>query len=243
MRIVVIEDEYRIRQGLCQLIPKLSPDFELAGSAENGYDGMYLIKEQLPDVAVCDVAMKVMDGLSMIRQLRDLDISCTYLILSGYSEFEYAREAIHLGVAGYLLKPVIPGELKEALLKIEEKLRGDVHPEKDSRERRYSYLVEAAMEEIAKRYQLGVSLNEVAASLRISPEYLSSVFARETGENFVSYLRRYRIEKACQLIRNSNKKMYEIAFLTGFENPQYFSSVFKSVTGMTPKSYMAQYKK
>ena len=59
----------------------------------------------------------------------------------------------------------------------------------------------------------------------------------------MSYLRRYRIEKACELIRTSNKKMYEIAFLTGFENPQYFSNVFKSVTGMTPKSYMARYKK
>ena len=122
MKIVVVEDEYRIRQGLCQLIPKLSPEFQLAGSAENGYEGMYLIKELQPDVAVCDVEMKVMNGLSMIRQLKDLNISCAYLILSGYSEFEYAREAISLGVAGYLLKSVIPGELKEALLKIREKL-------------------------------------------------------------------------------------------------------------------------
>lgn len=243
MRIVIIEDEYRIRQGLCQLIPKLSPDFQIVGSAENGYDGMYLIKELLPDVAVCDVEMKVMNGLSMIRQLKDLNISCTYLILSGYSEFEYAREAIGLGVAGYLLKPIIPNELKEALLKIEGKLQSDTKADQEEEKENYSYLVETAIEEIKARYQLGVSLNEVAASLRISPEYLSTVFAKETGENFISYLRKYRIEKACELIRNSNKKMYEIAFLTGFENPQYFSSVFKSVTGMTPKSYMTKYRK
>lgn len=243
MKIVVVEDEYRIRQGLCQLIPKLSPEFQLAGSAENGYGGMYLIKELQPDVAVCDVEMKVMNGLSMIRQLKDLNISCAYLILSGYSEFEYAREAISLGVAGYLLKPVIPGELKEALLKIREKLETEPGTPREEQEPHHSYLVEKALEEIREHYQLGVSLNQVAAALRISPEYLSTVFARETGENFVSYLRRYRIEKACELIRTSNKKMYEIAFLTGFENPQYFSNVFKSVTGMTPKSYMARYKK
>ena len=243
MRIVVIEDEYRIRQGLCQLIPKLSPDFQLAGSAENGYDGMYLIKEVQPDVAVCDVEMKVMNGLSMIRQLRDLGVSCAYLILSGYSEFEYAREAISLGVAGYLLKPVIPGELKEALQKIQAKLKDPAGTDEERLSSRYSYLVESAMEEIRERYQTGISLNEAAASLGISPEYLSTVFARETGENFVSYLRKYRIEKACELIRGTNKKMYEIAFLTGFENPQYFSSVFKNVTGMTPKSYMMKYRK
>lgn len=243
MRIVIIEDEYRIRQGLCQLIPKLSPDFELIGSAENGYDGMYLIKEHQPDVAICDVKMKVMNGLNMIRQLKELNLSCSYLILSGYSEFEYAREAIDLGVAGYLLKPIMPNDLKEALLKIKEKLKDNAKTDKNEQDQHYSYLVEAAIEEIKERYQLGVSLNEVAASLRISPEYLSSVFAKETEENFNSYLRRYRIEKACELIQNTNKKMYEIAFLTGFENPQYFSSVFKSVTGMTPKSYMAKYKK
>lgn len=243
MKIVVIEDEYRIRQGLCQLIPKLSPEFELVGSAENGYDGMYLVKEHRPDVAICDVKMKIMSGLSMIRQLKELDIPCTYLILSGYSEFEYAREAIELGVAGYLLKPIIPSDLKEALMKINKKLKDNVTPEQSDQKQHYSYLVEMAMEEIQERYQLGISLNEVAASLRISPEYLSTVFAKETGKNFNAYLRRYRVEKACELIQNTNKKMYEIAFLTGFENPQYFSSVFKSVMGMTPKTYMAKHKK
>lgn len=58
LNIVIVEDEFMIRNGLCQLIPKLNPDFHIVGSAENGYDGMNLIKKLQPDVAICDIRMK-----------------------------------------------------------------------------------------------------------------------------------------------------------------------------------------
>jgi len=54
------------------------------------------------------------------------------------------------------------------------------------------------------------------------------------------YLRNYRIQKACELLRNTDKKMYEIAFMVGYDNPQYFSSVFKNVMGISPKSYLRE---
>lgn len=239
MNIVVIEDEYRIRHGLCQLIPKLDPDFHVVGSAENGYDGMYLIKEKLPDVVICDVEMKVMNGLNMIKQLNDLNISCVYLILSGYSEFEYARTAIDLGVKRYLLKPIMPEDLKKNLLAIKTDLDEQlVEKRKQEQEIHYSYLVQSVIDKIHENYKFDLSLKEIADSLEVSQEYLSTLFTKETKENYSSFLRRVRMEKACELIQTTDKKMYEIAFLVGFDNPQYFNNVFKSVYGMTPKAYM-----
>lgn len=241
LRIVVVEDEYTIRNGLCQLIPRLSSSFQVIGNAANGYDGMQLIRQLQPDIAICDIRMKKTDGLDMIRQLREAKIPCEYIILSGYSEFQYAQKAIQLGVYGYLLKPVVPSELSELLAKAEKELTGDKSSGAETKDSGYSELIRAAVEKIHSSYQSSLSLVSVARELGVTPEYLSSRFTKETGDNFMVYLRNYRIEKACGLLATTNKKMYEIAFLVGYDNPQYFSNVFKSVTGMSPKSWMRKH--
>lgn len=240
LKIVVVEDEYTIRNGLCQLIPRLKKSFCIVGSAENGYEGMQLIRRLNPDVAICDIRMKKTNGLDMIEELRSTNTKCRFIILSGYSEFTYAQTAIHLGVYGYLLKPVIPEELTELLCRAEEELEGKKTDAE--KQEKYSRLVSAAVEIIKTKYQKDVSLSGTADELGVTAEYLSARFAKETGETFMVFLRNYRIGKACDLLLNTNKKMYEVAFLVGYDNPQYFSNVFKSVMGISPKSYMRKKK-
>lgn len=242
MNIVVVEDEYMIRSGLCNLIPKLKDSFRVIGSAENGYEGVQLISRTKPDVVICDIRMKVLDGLGMIRQLRDKKIDCKFIILSGYSDFAYAQKAISLGVYSYLLKPVNSAELMKTLTSAEE-CYADVSQESEPTENDYSSLVSSAIENIKEHYQSDISLSGIAELLGVTNAYLSVRFLKETGDNFTEYLRNYRIKRACDLIQNTDKKMYEIAFQVGYDNPQYFSSVFKSVMGMSPKSYMREYKK
>ena len=87
-------------------------------------------------------------------------------------------------MAGYLLKPVIPGELKEALLKIREKLETEPGTPREEQEPHHSYLVEKALEEIREHYQLGVSLNQVAAALRISPGVSEHGFRQRDRRKF-----------------------------------------------------------
>lgn len=240
LNIVIVEDEFMIRNGLCQLIPKLNPNFHIVGSAENGYDGMNLIKKLQPDVAICDIRMKKTNGLDMIQQLSETQTTCKFIILSGYSEFTYAQTAIRLGVIGYLLKPIIPDELTSLLEKIDFSLSKPItdnmtHESSDSQ---YSELIFSAVQKIENNYQNDISLISTADELGVSSSYLSSRFTAETGENFMLYLKKYRIKKACELLESTDKKMYEIAFLVGYDNPQYFSNVFKSVMGITPKAYL-----
>lgn len=242
MKIVVVEDEYMIRSGLCNLIPKLKDSFRVVGSAENGYEGVQLAIRTKPDVIICDIRMKVLDGLEMIRQLRDRKMDCKFIILSGYSDFAYAQKAITLGVYSYLLKPVNSGELMEILIGAEGDTEGNLQ-ESSAAEENYSSLIASAIKEIREHYQSDISLSSVAELLGVTSAYLSVRFLKETGDNFTEYLRNYRMKKACELIQNTDKKMYEIAFQVGYDNPQYFSSVFKSVMGMSPKSYMREYKK
>ena len=243
LNIVVVEDEYTIRTGLCRLISKLSDDYHVIGSAENGYDGMLLIKQCQPDLAICDIKMGKHGGLEMIEQLRDLNIKCHFVILSGYSEFPYAQKAIQLGVEDYLLKPVMVDHLRELLHRMEalvSKENGN-HPGTDSQypeKNPYSQLVKNAVHKIQKEYFTKLSLSDIASEFGVTSEYLSALFAKETGMNFVTYLKKFRITKAQELLLQTDKKIYEIAFAVGYDDPAYFYRVFKEATGVSPKTYL-----
>ncbi len=126
MKLVVIEDEIRIREGLVRLIGKLSPDYVVAGEAENGKEGLSLVRSVRPEVIVTDIKMPEMDGLKMLELLEKEGSLPKVIVLSAYSEFEYARKAMRMGVKEYLLKPVVVGDLTEALRRVEEELRQEV---------------------------------------------------------------------------------------------------------------------
>ncbi len=121
MRIVIVEDEPKTRTGLVNLIHKYTPH-TVVGVAENGYDGKLLINSTNPDLVITDVSMPKLDGISMLLQLKEEDIKFNAIILSGYSDFEYARKAIKAGVCDYLLKPITVDDLQNCISNIEKNI-------------------------------------------------------------------------------------------------------------------------
>ncbi|MGE5614677.1 MAG: response regulator [Bacillota bacterium] len=119
MKIVIVEDEIRIREGIAKLIKKINKNYEVVGEAENGVEGLAVIRDRKPDLVITDIKMPDMDGIEMISRLKQQGITADVIILSAYSEFAYARQAIKLGVSEYLLKPVSVGELMQSLKNIE----------------------------------------------------------------------------------------------------------------------------
>lgn len=105
MRIVIVEDEPKTKEGLINIINKFT-DYEICGIASDGFEGIKLIKGLKPDLIISDIQMPGMDGLTMLRRLEQDGILYYALILTGYSSFDYARTALHLGVVDYVLKPV-----------------------------------------------------------------------------------------------------------------------------------------
>ena len=130
MRIVIVEDEAPIREGLAKILHKINPDYELAGKAEDGKAGYELIRRMEPDLVILDIQMPKMDGLTMLRKLREEQNGCKVLILSAYSDFNYAKQAIELNIENYLLKPIKIPELKRALRQIEETLNKEKSQDK-----------------------------------------------------------------------------------------------------------------
>ena len=123
MKIVIIEDEIRIREGLGRLIEKLSTEYEVAGAAENGQEGCELVRAVKPDVIVTDIKMPLMDGLEMLTALYEEGCKAKAIVLSAYSEFEYARQALRLGVKEYLLKPIVVSDISKSLQRVKEEIR------------------------------------------------------------------------------------------------------------------------
>ncbi|MDE7015859.1 MAG: response regulator, partial [Kineothrix sp.] len=93
-KIVIVEDEFRIRQGLSNLINKVDMGCRVIGEAENGYEGIKMVRDMEPDIVITDIRMPKINGLEMIEKIKEMGIHCVFVILSGYSDFEYARTGI-----------------------------------------------------------------------------------------------------------------------------------------------------
>ena len=104
-KVAIIDDEPLIVEGLCRTMPWEKWNCQLAGFAYNGKEGMSMIQKERPDIIISDINMPELDGLKMIAALKSEFPDMQLIILTGYREFEYAREAISLGVARFLLKP------------------------------------------------------------------------------------------------------------------------------------------
>lgn len=117
MKVVFIDDEPLIRKGLQVIIPWSDYGFTEFFEAENGMEGLEIIMAENPELVLLDIQMENMSGLSLAKKARENDFVGRIIILTGYSDFEYAKSAIDYGVTSYLLKPVNPELLKEAVLK------------------------------------------------------------------------------------------------------------------------------
>ena len=234
IKIVIVEDEFRIRQGLGNLIEKINPECRVIGEAENGYEGLKLIRDTQPDIVITDIQMPKMNGLEMIEKIREYELQCRFVILSGYAEFEYAQRGIRLGVEDYLLKPITITKVKELLEKL---LREDEEITEDTD--KYSRVVHDMIRTIEKSYGQKLGVDTFAEKYRLTPEYISTLFARETGVTFSNYLKRVRIERAKELLVQTNQKIYEVACEVGYPDQKYFSKVFKEYTGVSAKQYVS----
>lgn len=120
LKVLLIDDEPIIREGLKSIIDWNAYGFDICGEASNGMEGLEKICLLKPDLAIVDIKMPVMDGFLMITELRKSKISCEYIVLSAYSDFKYAQAAIELSIGSYILKPIEQEELIEKIVKVRE---------------------------------------------------------------------------------------------------------------------------
>ena len=402
-KVFFVDDEASMRAGIRDSIDWDNSGFVLSGEAPDGEMALWLMQEIMPDILVTDVKMPFMDGIELAERTKKTMPWIKIVILSGHDEFEYAKQAISIGVEDYLLKPVTSGKLmetlnviagrieeeKEKLRNVEELIEGTkqvkierlladmlyggvessdaltlaeelklpiiaenylvlfielhrLYNESDSNyynasecalgvlggwenalylsqgadrvlcilkgpdsvalmedaytcaqavkyeverngpcsvavaigsvvsdianlpkslsdadaSRRYLNLSDGnmivcmqagskyndvilkAQDYINKNYaDKDISLNSVAKAVNVSPNHFSTVFSQETGETFINYITRVRMNRAKGLLKTTQMRTSDVGYDVGYNDTHYFSYVFKKNTGMTPTEF------
>ena len=161
-RVFLVDDEIVIREGIRNSFPWKQADYQLVGEAPDGEIALPMIRDTKPDILVTDIRMPFMDGLELCRVVRQQMPWIGIVILSGYDEFEYARQGIQLGVKEYLLKPISAEELKAAL----DRVGAALEAERTDRER---------SERLRRRMESG--------SLFVKERLLSTLYAEDAAES------------------------------------------------------------
>jgi len=256
IKVVIVEDESLVRQGLVFTTPWNDFGCEVVGTAANGLEGLELVAKLEPEIVFTDIRMPGMTGLEMISRLKER-VDAEYIIITGYSEFEYAKKAVKLGVKDYLLKPIDDGELYEIIRNVATLVRQKIKIQKlqaieelqasnimnfkdyvlNKENTNKENYISDAIDYLKANYQRDINIKEAAEILHLSESYLSRLFKRETGYTFIEYLTNYRIKKAIDFLKDKNVKIYEISSLVGYGDSRYFSALFRKYVGVTPSEF------
>ena len=235
--IIIVEDEYLVRQGIASLVDYEQFGMQVISQAENGIEAWQKFQDNPADILLTDINMPQMNGLELSKLVRDQAPKCHIVFLTGYDDFDYARTAIKLGADDYLLKPFSKDDVEEMLAKVQTKLdkeRKKAQIQNLVDQGQHSELEEAIHERLADSE---LSLKNLAFQLGFSPSYLSVLIKKELGLPFQDYLIQERMKKAKLLLLTTDLKIYEIAEQVGFEDMNYFSQRFKQVVGLTPRQF------
>ena len=162
------------------------------------------------------------------------------IIISGYSDFEYAKQAMRYGVSEYLVKPVLKDDFVESLERLwqkyfeadgeEEASRADILQSKDD-------VVAYVKKYISENTDKDLSLEALGAVVHLHPAYLSKVFKEVSDMNLSGYVTDMKMQRAAQLLAQSDRKVSDIMNQLGYQKSQHFSKLFKERYGMTPNRY------
>ncbi len=232
-----------MREFLCRKVMETDAGLDCLGLASDGEEALDLIDECMPDILITDIKMPVVSGLELIERAHRLNPDMHFVIVSGYSEFEYAQRAITLGVEDYVLKPVDPAVLRETLRKMRIKLEAAAgHIESqfglESVGTAEVELCDSIELYLRENYNKRYSLERLAATFVRKPGYIVRLYKKIRNSTPTHDIIALRVGKAKQLLRHHRElEIKQIAALVGYDDALYFSRLFKKETGMSPSSF------
>ncbi|MGL5260379.1 MAG: response regulator transcription factor [Lachnospiraceae bacterium] len=248
-KVMIIDDEPIIVQGLSRGIAWDKYECEVVAIANDGEEGLELIKTYNPDILFMDIRMPRMDGLTMLAAIKSEFEHIEVSILTGFRDFDYAQRALTLGVTRFLLKPSNMEELLEAIESMVSNLRKKMEQkiilenmvqtkEKNNSEQvASSFIVKNALSYIEENYKEKLLLTDVAEKTYVSQWHLSKLLNKHTGQTFSEILNSVRIEKAKELLKDPSLRIGDVAEQVGFLDIAHFSRVFKKQIGVSANEF------
>ncbi|MCA1320443.1 response regulator [Bacillus tianshenii] len=244
MKAIIIDDEKHVREGLLLLAEWKEHGIDTILEAQDGDEATKLISQHRPEIIFTDMRMPKKDGISLLKWLDSTDLNSMTIVVSGYDDYEYMRNAITYKSFDYILKPIDPDILNETLARAVKKWKEEALHRRSSVDAEFLAASSSEAKSMGQievflraNYQQDVTLQEIADRFFLSREHISRKFKQEYNETITDYVTRIRMEKAKEYLANPHVKIYEVAYQVGYQNEKYFSKVFKKFTKLTPNEY------
>lgn len=236
-QVYIVDDDPVILDEILNTVPWLDNGFEVIGSSRSPIHAIDEIKALRPDLVFSDLKMPDMDGVDMIKALKDSDVVCEYVMLSAYDSFEDSRRFFRLEGFDYLLKPIRQDEVQIVLERLAMRLSKTVRPEPEAAGNVTPAFVEL-IEYLNTHFQQKHTLESLAKQFNLGPNYICNLFSKHYNSTLTRYITDLRMQAALTMMQESGKAYKEIAIDCGYTDYYYFCKVFKEFYGASPSTYM-----
>lgn len=240
-RVMIVDDEMPVRKLLQATIDWESLGLEVVGEAASGIEAINIIDDVNPDIVFVDICMPFMNGIEFTKMATARYPDLFVIVLTGFDDFEYARQCVSLPVVEYMLKPIVRSEVEKVLKRVIDELNKRTSDDKCVEQEEpalNSFEIQNIVNYLKSNYKDStINLASVAQQFGFNSCYLSRKFKKEMGVSFVEYLMKCRMEQAIELKKN-NLKMFETANEVGIPDPNYFGRCFKKYTGISYSEYI-----
>ena len=244
-KLLIVDDEYQIRNGLATYFPWNEIGFEVMGQVENGIKALEFIQITRVDIILSDIVMPMMNGIELAKELNQMGSKVKLVFLSGYRDFEYAQQALNLGVKKYIVKSTKFDELARVFSNLKKELDLEFLPEKptlsrncstDSGQNYNQKIISLIKKYITDNYK-EATLYSAAALIKMNPFYLSRFFKQETGMNFSDFLLAVKMKKATEFLQDVSRNIHNVSEEVGYTSPKNFTRTFKNYYGKSPREF------
>ena len=234
MNILLVDDERLAVEVMNRMIDKEKYGFSTIYKALSMKQAQQICEETDIDIIICDIEMPRGSGLDFVQWLLDTGRNPIVIFLTSHAVFSYAQQAVSLGVQDYLLKPVEPEDMNQAL---EKAIRNAKSRKKsilkEEKIRKLNEGVQSAEKNVEKvktyietHFKEELTRESLASEVFMNPDYLSKLFKKNTGSSLMDYVTKVRIERAKELLERTVLTISEIAIETGYSNTAYFTKMF-----------------
>lgn len=239
-KLVLIDDEAYILEQLFSLLNWKELGFEIVASLEYSNEIFDFLESNKVDVILSDISMPYPNGLDIAEYCSVNFPEIQFVLISGYREFEYARQAIKYNVFEYITKPISYDDFYNCIRALSISLSNKVTSLEDTISE--NNLVSKVMEYIEQNYKKAITLDDVCRYTAMSKGYFCSQYKKLKNESLITTLNKYRIARAKELLSDPHIKPSTVGQFVGYQNTQHFYRIFKSATGTTPHMYQIRMK-
>ncbi len=237
MDVVILDDERIIRRGLEKILRDNFPDINIVASLGDGQEAVDFFIDHHVDLLITDIRMPHMDGLSIMKMLQEEKPDTGVIVISGYDDFKYCRQALKYHAFDYILKPVDKAELINIIQRYYEQWGQGTEVCEGQISDQEKKVIRDIKFYLKRNYAQNVSLKTLSEEFHLNAVYISQMFKKETGESLTEYVLKIRMIKAAGLLRDTDLQIQEIADKVGYSTPKQFSAAFRRYHGVIPSEY------